>query len=100
MKTYNKLYESCNMFLGKPLDENDRDIRIIFGVCIPPENKEVRRNHINQLYFNIVNSLLGDDWLRDFYEIRGFVQANDKDGYISKKLDDICLNIQNGGLQK
>ena len=100
MKTYNKLYESCDRFLGKPLDENNRDIRIIFGITISPESKEVRRNHVNQLYFNVVNSLLGEDWLRDFYEIRSFVQSNDKDGYISKKLDNIYLNIQNGGLQK
>ena len=98
-KELNGLYEQCNRFIGKILTEEDNTISIKFGVTVNQfENGEyrVRRNDVNMLYFNILDSLLPKDGMKDLYEIRSFIRANDRDGFFIKKIENIVDTLSNG----
>ena len=99
IKGLNRLYEQCNSFIGKTLTKDNDTISIKFAVKINEfENGEymVRRNDVNMLYFNVLNALLPEDGIKDLYEIRRFIMANDKNGYFTHKIEKIVDTLSNG----
>lgn len=98
-KHSNRLYEQCNRFIGKILTKENDTISIKFGVRIKQledEERRVRRNDVNMLYFNILDSLLPEDGMKDLYEIRSFIRTNDKDGFFTQKIEKIIDTLSNG----
>ena len=99
----NKLYESCEKFLGKTVVEEDNQISIKFGISFnidKGETKELRRNDINNLYFNVVESVISREMRRDLYDLRGFIRSVDREGLHSKKIENIIDAIFNGNEYK
>jgi len=87
----NKLYELCNNQIYTTKDRIGVNFQIKFD-----EEKEVRRNDVNQLYFNVIDTLLDREKIEDLYIIRNFIRTNDRDGEITKKIDRIVDGIANG----
>ena len=101
----NKLYESCEKFMGRLLNKDDNTISIKFGVSFPinkGEIKEVRREDVNNLYFNIVESVTTREMIEDLYDLRSFIRAVDNigDGYYKEKIENIIDAIYNGNEHK
>lgn len=99
----NKLYESCEKFLGNTLTQKDNQISIKLGVnFIIDEDvtKEVRRNDINNLYFNIVESAISREMCKDLYDLRSFIRSVDKEGTHREKIENIIDAIYNGNEYK
>ncbi len=100
----NKLYESCEKFLGNTLTQKDNQISIKFGVSFSIDEgvtKELRRNDINNLYFNIVDSVISREMREDLYDLRSFIRPVDKeDYYYREKIENIIDTIYNGNEYK
>ncbi len=99
----NKLYESCEKFLGNTLTKKDNQISIKFGVSFniyEDETKELRRNDINNLYFNIVESVISREMCEDLYDLRSFIRSVDKEGTHREKIGNIIDAIYNGNKYK
>ena len=99
----NKLYESCEKFLGNTLTQKDNQISIKFGVSFNidgGETKELRRNDINSLYFNIVESVITEEMRRDLYDLRSYIRSVDIEGSHIEKIDSIIDAIYNGNEYK
>lgn len=95
----NNLYESCEKFLGKSLTKEDNQISIKFGVSFnidKGESKDLRRNDINSLYFNVVNSVITNEMRRDLYELRSYIRVVDTEGSHREKIENIIDAIYNG----
>lgn len=100
-KESNRLYAQCDKFSNKTLTKEDNTISVTFSIKFGIREAEkhiVRRDDINRLYFNVVDLLLPNDALKDLYHIRNYIRANDKDGFISNKIDKIIDTISNGKL--
>ena len=99
----NKLYESCEKFLGNTLTQKDNQISIKFGVSFIIDEdvtKELRRNDINNLYFNIVESVISREMCEDLYDLRSFIRSIDKEGTHREKIENIIDAIYNGNEYK
>ena len=99
----NKLYESCEKFLGNTLTQKDNQISIKFGVSFIIDEdvtKELRRNDINNLYFNIVESVISREMCEDLYDLRSFIRSVDKEGTHREKIENIIDAIYNGNEYK
>ena len=95
----NKLYKSCEKFLGNTLTEKDNQISIKFEVSFTideDETKEVRRNDINNLYFNIVEGVISREMCEDLYDLRSYIRSVDIEGSHIEKIDSIIDAIYNG----
>ena len=101
--TFGKTAESCEKFLGNTLTKKDNQISIKFEVSFnidEGETKEVRRNDINSLYFNIVESVITEEMRRDLYDLRCFIRSVDKEGIHREKIENIVDAIYNGNEYK
>ena len=99
----NNLYESCEKFLGKTLTEEDNQISIKFGVSYnisEDETRKVRRNDINNLYFNVVENVISREMCEDLYILRSFIMSVDKEGIHREKIENIIDAIYNGNEYK
>lgn len=99
----NKLYESCEKFMGRLLNKDDNTISIKFGISFPinkEEIKEVRRADVNNLYFNIVESVTTREMIEDLYDLRRFIRSVDKEGFHREKIENIIDAIYNGNEYK
>ena len=99
----NKLYESCEKFLGNTLTEKDNQISIKFGVSFSideDETKEIRRNDINNLYFNVIESVISREMCEDLYDLRSFIRSVDREGINREKIENIIDTIYNGNEYK
>ena len=99
----NKLYESCEKFLGNTLTKEDNQISIKFGVSFnidEDETKEWRRDGINNLYFNIVESVISREICEDLYDLRSYIRSVDKEGTHREKIENIIDAIYNGNEYK
>ena len=99
----NKLYESCEKFLGNNLTEKDNQISIKFGVSFnidEDETRELGRNDINNLYFNIVESVISREMCEDLYDLRNYIRSADKEGTHREKIENIIDAIYNGNEYK
>ena len=99
----NKLYESCEKFIGRLLNKDDNTISIKFGVSFPinkGEIKEVRREDVNNLYFNIVESVTTREMIKDLYDLRSYIGSIDKVGFHREKIENIIDAIYNGNEYK
>ena len=99
----NKLYESCEKFLGNTLTQKDNQISIKFGVSFSIDEdvtKELRRNDINNLYFNIVESVISREMCEDLYDLRSFIRSVDIEGSHREKIENIIDTIYNGNEYK
>lgn len=99
----NNLYESCEKFLGKTLTEEDNQISIKFGVSYnisEDETKECRRNVINNLYFNIVESVISREMCEDLYDLSRYIRSVDREGTHREKIENIIDAIYNGNEYK
>ena len=99
----NKLYESCEKFLGNTLTKEDNQISIKFMVSfnvLEDESREVKRNDINNLYFNIVESVITRELCEDLYDLKGFIRSVDKEGTHREKIENIIDTIYNGNEYK
>lgn len=99
----NKLYESCEKFIGRLLNKDDNTISIKFGVSFPinkGEIKEVRREDVNNLYFNIVESVTPREMIEDLYDLRSYIRSIDKVGFHREKIENIIDCIYNGNEYK
>lgn len=99
----NKLYESCEKFMGRLLNKDDNTISIKFGISFPingGEIKEVRREDVNNLYFNIVESVTPREMIEDLYDLRRYIRSIDKVGFHREKIENIIDAIYNGNEYK
>lgn len=99
----NKLYESCEKFMGRLLNKDDNTISIKFGISFPinkGEFKEVRREDVNNLYFNIVESVTPREMIEDLYDLRSYIRSVDKDGLHREMIESIIDAIYNGNEYK
>ena len=99
----NKLYESCEKFLGNTLTQKDNQISIKFGVSFiidEDETKECRRNDINKLYFNIVESVISREMCEHLYDLRRYIRSVDREGTHREKIEYIIDAIYNGNEYK
>ena len=99
----NKLYESCEKFLGNTLTQKDNQISIKFGVSFfidEDVTKELRRKDINNLYFNIVESVISREMCEALYDLRSFIRSVDKEGTHREKIENIIDAIYNGNEYK
>lgn len=99
----NKLYESCEKFLGNTLTQKDNQISIKFGVSFIVDEdvtKELRRNDINNLYFNIVESVISREMCEDLYDLRSYIRSVDREGTHREKIENIIDAIYNGNEYK
>lgn len=99
----NKLYKSCEKFMGRLLNKYDDTISIKFGVSFPinkGEIKEVRREDVNNLYFNIVESVTPREMIEDLYDLRSYIRSVDKDGLHREMIENIIDAIYNGNEYK
>lgn len=99
----NKLYESCEKFIGRLLNKDADTISIQFGVSFPinkGEIKEVRREDVNNLYFNIVESVTPREMIEDLYDLRSYIRSVDKDGLHREMIESIIDAIYNGNEYK
>lgn len=99
----NKLYGSCEKFIGRLLNKDDNTISIKFGVSFPinkGEIKEVRREDVNNLYFNIVESVTTREMIEDLYDLRSYIRSVDKDGLHREKIENILDALYNGNEYK
>lgn len=99
----NKLYKSCEKFMGRLLNKDDDTISIKFGVSFPinkGEIKEVRREDVNNLYFNIVESVTPREMIEDLYDLRSYIRSVDKDGLHREMIESIIDAIYNGNEYK
>ena len=99
----NKLYESCEKFMGRLLNKDDNTISIKFGISFPinkGEIKEVRREDVNNLYFNIVESVTTREMIEDLYDLRSYIRSIDKVGFHREKIENIIDAIYNGNEHK
>ena len=101
----NKLYETCEGFLGKNITEEDSQIHIKFGINFAVGKDEVRnlrRQDVNNLYFNIVESVITREMAEDLYDLRSYIRSVDNigDGYYEEKIENIIDAIYNGNEYK
>lgn len=99
----NKLYENCEKFLGRLLNKDEDTISIKFGVSFPinkGEVKEVRRKDVNNLYFNIVESVTTREMIEDLDDLRSYIRSIDKVGFHREKIENIIDAIYNGNEYK
>ena len=99
----NKLYESCEKFMGSLLNKDDNTISIKFGISFPinkGEIKEVRREDVNNLYFNIAESVTPREMIEDLYDLRSYIRSVDKDGLHREKIENILDALYNGNEYK
>lgn len=99
----NKLYENCEKFIGRLLNKDDNTISIKFGISFPinkGEIKEVRREDVNNLYFNIVESVTPREMIEDLYDLRSYIRSVDKDGLHREKIESILDALYNGNEYK
>ena len=99
----NKLYETCEKLTGRLLNKDEDTISIKFGVSFPiskGEIKEVHREDVNNLYFNIVESVITREMTEDLYDLRSFIRSVDKDGFHREKIESIIDAIYNGNEYK
>ena len=99
----NKLYESCEKFIGRLLNKDDNTISIKFGISFPinrGEIKEVRREDVNNLYFNLVESVTPRELIEDLYDLRSYIRSVDKDGLHREKIESILDALYNGNEYK
>ena len=76
---------------------------IKFGVSFnidEGETKELRRNDIHSLYFNVVESIISREMCEDLYDLRSFIRSVDKEGIHREKIENIIDAIYNGNEYK
>lgn len=91
MRENNRLYEACEAHLGQIDDE----LKVTFGLHLGEERK-IRRNDVNTLYFSILDSILPEQLFYDLYNIKHYLRANCNDESIINKMDKIHRSIHNG----
>ena len=99
----NSLYTKCEGFLGKTLTEEDNQFYLTFGIScniLEDEVKEIKRNDINNLYFNVVESVISREMCEDLYDLRSFIRAVDMVGTNREKIENIIDAIYNGNEYK
>ena len=99
----NRLYESCEEYIGKKLNHKNNTISYKFGASFnikEGETKELRRNDITSFYFNIVESVISREMCEDLYDLRSFIRSVDREGFHREKIENIIDAIYNGNEYK